>query len=275
MAAILNIVAWRLACIFSASFAAAPAASAEPSAAPNAGSIAGSIADHRIGAVARIENKRDIECEIKQEIELEIAREVGLRLRAAGSAARVSRIDSACVPAPAWGHVSIKIGAIAGRWPRRRAAVPVDLIVDARVVRRLIARVELSDPRPALIYAEAAMPHRIATELMLRPAMIDMTCCEGDAVASVDNLAGLRLRRARAAGQPVLRADFEPVPDVLRRRPIAIEARTGPVRIALAGVALTDGRIGEQITVLPAGARTAVRARVSAKQKVEIDVPSP
>lgn len=209
------------------------------------------------------------------EIEQGIAHAIALRLRAMGSTARIARIDGVRGQDVPCGDATIAVDGIAGRWPRRQAAVPVRLIVDGRAVHRLVARVALSDPRPVLVYAEDVPPRGPGGALILRPAMVDMTCCDDAPVASAADIDGLRLRRARRAGQPALRGDFEPIPDVLRRERIVIEVHRGPVRIALAGVALADGRIGERIAVLPSGAQAAVRARVSAKHKVEIDVLSP
>lgn len=196
---------------------------------------------------------------------------VALRLKVEGSAAQVrvvGRIDDQALPP---GHVRIEPGEIAGRWPRSRIGVPVRLWVDARPVRSMTVWVELRDDRSVLTFAEAYPKHQDTDGLRVVAKTVDMTCCAGETVASADELSALRTQRPVRAGQPLMRSDFEPVPDVLAQQRVGIEVAHGPVRVMTTGVALGDGRIGDRIAVRPDQSREAIASRVVAKQKVMVD----
>ena len=205
------------------------------------------------------------------DIQRDVEAAVTQRLREANSTARVlgvSGVRDQSLPA---GRVTLEVGAIAGRWPRARAGVPVRLAIDGRTVRTVTAWVELGDLRNVLTYASPASAKAPADSLRLAAGDVDMLCCEGAAVPSVDTLAGMRVRRAVRAGEPVLLSDFEPMPDVVERQQIGIEVVRGPVRLSTVGTALADGRIGQVIAVRPDASEHTVKARVTAKHTVTLD----
>jgi flagella basal body P-ring formation protein FlgA len=177
-------------------------------------------------------------------------------------------LDDQRLPA---GEVRIVVGNIAGRWPRQRIGVPVVLKVDGQPQRTLTIWAEVRDPRLVLTYAVGSSAHSSAGQLQVLPATVDMACCDGVPVAAAVELAGLRTRRAVRGGQPVLRGDFEPVPDVAAHEPVAIEVQRGHVRVTTVGQALRDANIGETVAVLPRDARQAVDAEVVATGKVAIN----
>lgn len=177
-------------------------------------------------------------------------------------------LDDQRLPA---GEVRVVVGNIAGRWPRQRIGVPVALQVDGRTQRTLTIWAEVRDPRLVLTYALGSPAHSNAEQLQVLPATVDMACCDGVPVASPAELAGLRTRRSVRGGQPVLRGDFEPVPDVAAHEPVAIEVQRGHVRVTTVGQALRDANIGERVAVLPRDARQAVDAEVVAMGRVVIN----
>jgi flagellar basal body P-ring formation protein FlgA len=205
------------------------------------------------------------------DIQRDVEAAVVQRLREANSTARVLGVRGVRDQSLPAGRVTLEVGAIAGRWPRTRAGVPVRLVVDGRIVRTLTAWVELSDMRNVLIYAEPASVKSPVDTLRLISGDVDMTCCDGATAPVAEALAGMRVRRMVRAGEPVLLSDFEPMPDVAERQPVEIEVVRGSVRLTTVGTALADGRLGQVISVRPDASERTVKARVTAKQTVTLD----
>lgn len=193
------------------------------------------------------------------------------RLQAIGSAANVrvtGRVGDQWLPT---GELTIEAGEVAGRLPRSRVGVSVNLKVGGRVVRSLTAWVEMQDPRTVMAYAANYVAHQPGVSVEWAPASVDMACCAGDVATSAEQLVGLRTVRTVRAGRPVMLADFEPQPDVQARQRVAIEVVIGSVRLQTNGVAMADGRIGDRLVVRPDYSRETVRSRVVSKQKVVVD----
>lgn len=160
---------------------------------------------------------------------------------------------------------------MAGRWPRPRASVPVR-ITDAQGARRHVTVwLAGSDPREVLVYRTDYSASAPALNLKAELARVDMTCCEGRPIASLNALQGQRLRRAVRAGTPVLEEDLGQRPDVAAQQKVRLAVERGAIRIVVAGTALADGTIGERIRVRPQGSQMAVQARISAPAEVVID----
>ncbi len=204
---------------------------------------------------------------IRQDVSAVVAR----RLHDVGSGARIVAIEGVRDQILPAGRVELSVGVIAGHWPRSRAGVPVRIEVDGRNVRTLTVWVTLRDMRTVLAYERSAAARTPADALRLRPAEVDLTCCDAAPVADIGDLAGLRLRRAARVGEPVLVSDFEPVPEVEARAQVEIEVERGAVRLRMQGMALADGRIGDRIRVRPDATEQTVLARVVATSKVRVD----
>jgi flagellar basal body P-ring formation protein FlgA len=205
------------------------------------------------------------------DLQREVETAMVARLRDLRSPARVVAIEGLRDQTLPVGRVRLDVGMIAGRWPRSRAGVPIRVMVDGRAVRILTAWVALSDVRSVPTYAEAASTKSAAETLRLVPGDVDMTCCGDAQVVDVEALSGMRVRRAVRAGEPALRSDFEPMPDVAERQKVGIEVVRGSVRLTTTGVALGDARIGQTVSVRPDASSEAVRARVIAKQQVILE----
>lgn len=197
--------------------------------------------------------------------------EMVLRLQALGSAASVraaGRLGDQWLPT---GELVIEPGEVAGRLPRKRIGVPVSLKVDGRVVRTLTAWMEIQDPRTVMTYVATYPPHQAGGSMRWTPASVDMVCCAGAVATAVEQVAQLRSTRAVRAGQPVMLADFEPLPDVQARQRVAIEVISGSVRLQARGVALRDANVGDRVAVRPDHSRETVISRVVSKQRVVVD----
>lgn len=73
-----------------------------------------------------------------------------------------------------------------------------------------------------------------------------------------------------AAGEVLTRARIHPRPDVARGAPVTATATAGRVQLALQGVAVQEGGVGQWIRVRLPGQRSTVVAKVTADRQVEI-----
>lgn len=200
-----------------------------------------------------------------------VLQEVSARLHAAGSSAQVrvlGRLADQRLPA---GRIRIDVGTIPGRWPRSRASVPVRLWVDDRPVRSAAVWIAMRDERMVLTYAEDYPAHVDGADVQTVAAVVDMVCCAGIPATSADEMKGRRIGHQVRAGQPVMQADLERLPDVRVREPVEVEVVRGSVRVVAMGVPMEDGRIGERIRVRTGGSDKAIEALVVAGQKVRVD----
>lgn len=192
-------------------------------------------------------------------------------LRASGSSATVAVVGRVADVAGMGADTRIEVGEIGGRWPRPRASVPVR-VSDAQGNRRTVTVwLAAEDTRSVLTYGSDYTAATGSDALLAAPAQVNLVCCEGQPVTSLQEVQGQRLRRAARRGAPVLREDFVPMPDVVAQQPVTLAVERGAVRIVLPGMALDDGMVGERISVRPQGSQVAVRARVSAPSEVMID----
>jgi flagella basal body P-ring formation protein FlgA len=168
------------------------------------------------------------------------------------------------------GAVQIKVGEAAGPWPRPKVGIPVSVLVDNRKVRAMTVWLAVQMPAHAWVYGGAYSAGQLTDQIRMHEADVDLACCAGMPVRSPDELRGKRLRKSVRSGQPLMASDLEPVPDVQARSSVEIEVVQGQIQLAAMGRALRDGKVGEFVEVVVDGARTAVRARVIAKQKVAI-----
>lgn len=206
------------------------------------------------------------------EIERIVRAAVSARLQAIGSTARIAEVSGVRDYRSDGAQPQLRIGEIAGPWPRAQLVVPLEVVAGRRVLHAMTARVRLQDERIVQVY-EADYPRaRSAETLRFRPGLVDMTCCPGSSVeGGKEGLAGLRTLRAVRAGQPVMREDFEPVPEVSAQQHVSVGVQQGAVRLVTKGTALSDGRIGDRIAVRLVPSHTTLRVRVIGPGRVTLD----
>jgi flagella basal body P-ring formation protein FlgA len=200
-----------------------------------------------------------------------VVADVQARLRAQGSTATVALVGRVADMPGMGPNPRVEIGQVAGRWPRARASVPVQVNGEDGARRTLAVWLEASEPRSVLAYQSDYPANTPVAQVRSAPAIVDMVCCDGTPVAALDAQQSQRLRRAVRAGEPVLQGDLAGVPDVLAQQPVQLAVERGAVRIVVSGTALNDGVVGERISVRPQGSRVAVQARVVAPAEAMID----
>lgn len=169
------------------------------------------------------------------------------------------------------GNVTIEVSPVNGRLPRPRLGVPVRLLLDGRLARSLTVWVELHERRTVPVYVQDHAVGETADAFPLQSAVVDMVCCAGTVLGSVEDLAHQRFAHSVRAGQPVMREDLEQAPAVQAHKPVDIELRRGAVRLHTPGIALADGYPGERVAVRPANSESAVITRVLGPRQVRVE----
>lgn len=168
-------------------------------------------------------------------------------------------------------RVSLEVPQLKATWLRQRVGVPVLVKTEASRATSVTVWFSVTAPVQANVYATAYPGGTASSHVGLRMGSVDLARTHGNGAASADHLGGMRLRRAVTAGAAALMNDFEPAPAVQVQQVVRIDSNTGALRLSTKGRALTDGAIGEVISVLPANAATAVRARVVSEQVVTVE----
>ena len=165
----------------------------------------------------------------------------------------------------------LRVGPMPAASLRPRVAVPVEIHVGGRRVSTANVWFAVSAQMPAPVYTADFAKAQDAQGVRVREGQADLARTRGEPPSDLDAVAGLRLRHAVRAGEPLLASDFEVAPDVQAQQVVQIESVHGPVRIRTTGRALADARLGEFVAVLPSHAERPVRARVVSPQAVLIE----
>jgi flagella basal body P-ring formation protein FlgA len=164
-------------------------------------------------------------------------------------------------------------------WLRPRVGVPVRVSSEGKTS-SVTVWFSVTAPVQGDVYESSYARGTPASEIKTRIGAIDLARTHGKPAAPAGSLAteassegprGLRLRRAVTAGAAALADDFEPMPTIQAQQSIRIDVGSGVVHLSTKGRALTDGAVGQIISVLPANASQPVRARVVSDQVVTIE----
>lgn len=162
---------------------------------------------------------------------------------------------SASVP----GDVSLRALPVVGRFPRERFTVDVQQVRHGRVIGVSTVSFALHVRAEGWVYARDAQSHEEAASIAMERRPVDVARA---ATITPEATAGMRLKRSVRAGQPIVMADFERVPDVDNRQPVRLRAAFGEITVESAGTALRAGNRGDVVTVQVAGATRPVKATV-------------
>lgn len=168
------------------------------------------------------------------------------------------------------GRHEMRVGAVAGPWPRARVAVPVRHFVDAAPVRSQTVWVAVRWWADAEVYDRAFPAGTPVAALNHHSKRVDLAPY-GPAYAQDSPPEHQRLRRPVRAGKPLTAADFEPMPDVLAGAELQVEVVRGAVRLSTSGRALADGFIGDDILVALAARRQPVVSTILSPKAVRVE----
>jgi flagella basal body P-ring formation protein FlgA len=165
----------------------------------------------------------------------------------------------------------LRIGTPAGRWPRARVAVPVQHWADGRRVRSRTVWVAVRWWRDVDVYAGDFAAATAVEALRSERRRVDVAGAAGALQEFAALPPGQRLRRPVREGRPLLAGDFEPVPDIARGATVDVELHSGAISLRTRGRALTDGSIGDTISVALDAGRAPVDTRVISAKAVRIE----
>ncbi|WP_309735373.1 flagellar basal body P-ring formation chaperone FlgA [Pseudoxanthomonas sp. SORGH_AS_0997] len=164
----------------------------------------------------------------------------------------------------------LKASAIHGPWPRRKVGVTVELWSEAQKIGQYMVWFNLHQSAKANVYRGAKKRGDVLLPADLSEADVDLMALR----SKPGRIAGIgpwRLRRAVAAGQPVMQGDLDEPPTISSGQRVDIHVEHGAVSLVSAGTALEDGVAQGPIRVLPAGSRTPVRGRVVSGTEVRVE----
>jgi flagella basal body P-ring formation protein FlgA len=134
----------------------------------------------------------------------------------------------------------------------------------------LYVPVELAVYRPVLVASRPLGRGESLGPGDLNLVSLDVTRIHGEYLTQVDAALGLELRRPLAQESPLLADDLLQPLLIRRGEAVNVSAAGSAVAVSMPGIALTDGRRGEQIRVRNQSSSRVVQGRVVAPGRVEI-----
>jgi len=186
-------------------------------------------------------------------------------------------VEVVCGPVPALGALQGQDAEIHGHvLGTRRASGPTLVSLEiwregTRIGERSVS-VQLRVYRHILVAVApigrgaAALPEQFTVER--REATAD-----GDtAVASVESVRGMRMRRSFSAGETVQRSDLEPLPVIRRGDKVMATAGVGGITVTVSGIALDDGALGQRVGIKNDRSGRRLQATVMGPGSVRIEL---
>jgi flagella basal body P-ring formation protein FlgA len=174
-------------------------------------------------------------------------------------------------------HLALSKGAltfhphpVAGRWPRARFVVVVDVLEGGRVLHTVPVGFALSAYATAWVYRDDLTEHLPADVLPLIQRSVDIAATHVEPLTSLTAIKGRRLRHPVRAGQIASAEDFETVPDVDNRQTVRLLASYGDITVERTGLALRAANRGQMVPVQVAGAAEPVNAVVKDRGVTEV-----
>ena len=136
--------------------------------------------------------------------------------------------------------------------------------VDTRISGRMIEMIE------APVAATRLLPDTVLRPEDVRMARIRTGTLVAEIARSVDQIAGMEVRRPVAAGQPLQVADLVRPPLVTRGSTVQIELTVGALSVSGQAVALDTGAEGERIRIQNTASRAVIFAQVVGPGRVRV-----
>lgn len=169
------------------------------------------------------------------------------------------------------GRHELRLGEVAGRWPRSRVAVPVQHFVDGRQVRSQTVWVAVNWWRELDSYDANLPAGTPVAGIAHRKTRVDLARADGEPVDAAALPPAHRLRQPVRAGEPLLAEHFEPMPDVLAGAVLEVQVVRGAVHLNTSGRALADGFVGDVIPVALDAGRKPVNSTILSSLAVRVE----
>lgn len=150
----------------------------------------------------------------------------------------------------------------------KRMCVWVDVVVKGRRVQSLPVWFAVSAYRPVAVATRALVAQEAIDSVDVRFEERDVAAINGKAILAGHDFSAQRMRRPVGAGQALVASDVEARPTVSRHQEIDVRVSAGSVVIDTKGIALAEGRVGQNILVRNPDSQETYYARVIADGKV-------
>ncbi|ARN73066.1 flagellar basal body P-ring formation chaperone FlgA [Oceanicoccus sagamiensis] len=136
----------------------------------------------------------------------------------------------------------------------------------------LYVPVEVDLYRPIVTTLIPVAKGEIISRSVLEMREMDISRLNGTYFTQMDDVTGMQAKRPLRADKPVTANYLEPPLLIRKGEQVQMTARSGGLVVKIAGVALTDGHKGEQISVRNNQSKRVVEARVSGPGQVAIQL---
>lgn len=165
------------------------------------------------------------------------------------------------------GDVQLRLAGGAFRWGR--SAVPVDIVIDGRVYKRAMVRVEAAVVQDVLI---AAAPIARGAKIGAGDVRKSRVTLSAPVQGPVDLGDELRALKHMREGAVLTWESVERAPHVYKGERVVVVAETEGIVISVAGEALADGWVGELVPVRNVESGNALWGRLSEDGTVLVDL---
>lgn len=130
--------------------------------------------------------------------------------------------------------------------------------------------VELALHRPAVIAVNALTHGNTIGPADVRLVEVNVSQVNGQYLTSLDDAIGKDVKRSLVAGAPIVDQQLVPPLMVRRGEAVLINATSNIVAVKVSGIAMTDGRLGEQIRIKNQSSSRIVNARITGPGQAEV-----
>lgn len=207
--------------------------------------------------------------------DLERAVDAYVRAELAPAIAAGERVAVTCrwqqevqVPGPTPDEIRVRRvaeGSLDGPTVLRAALVTVD-----RTVREVTLTAEIRRFRPVLVASRLIRRGEELGPTVLEVQEREVTGLADGCFTAIDQVDGMRVRRALGGGQVLTRLHAEPRPVVNRGEEVLLVARGSGIEVSTEGIALEDGGIGARVRVRNAASGKVLYGQVSGAGTVRI-----
>ncbi|HSB95646.1 MAG TPA: flagellar basal body P-ring formation chaperone FlgA [Spongiibacteraceae bacterium] len=134
----------------------------------------------------------------------------------------------------------------------------------------LYVPIELKIYRPVVVAVKPLTQGATIAADDVRLSEANISQIAGQYISDLDEVIGKDVKRGIASGSPVLGQQLVPPMLVRRGEAVVISAASNVVGVKVSGIALTDGRLGEQIRFKNLSSNRIVQAKIVASGQAEV-----
>lgn len=169
-----------------------------------------------------------------------------------------------------YGDLRLEIGEFYQRDLVGTSTIPVEIIIDDRVYRRVYIQYKVGVLQKVFVAKEQIQKGQFISKDLFEIKERLINTLNHQFVDVNADLKGKKMKISLDIGRPLLKSMVEMPPLVERWKEITIVARVGGVEVTTVGKSLQEGNIGDMIKVQNINSRKTIKAKVIAKNTVEV-----